>query len=233
MNELAVTQSSQTTPLQMLESAVARGADIEIVERLMALYERWALSQSRKAFDNAIAEAKAEMKPVARNKTGHNSKRYADMSAIALAVDPVISKFGLSYRWRTEQGDKINVTCILSHRDGHFEQTTLSAPADSSGNKNVVQSIGSTLTYLQRYSLVQMLGIAVADDDDGAAAGRADTIGSDQINELEKLITEIGGDKAAALKKGFLKKFNIEAVWDLPASEMRNAVDALNAKRTA
>jgi hypothetical protein len=67
----------------------------------MALGERWDNTQARKAFDMAIAAAKAEIPVVVKNATGHNSKRYADFAAIARAVDPVISKHGLSYRFRT------------------------------------------------------------------------------------------------------------------------------------
>jgi hypothetical protein len=127
-----------TTPMTMLEKAVSSGASLEMVEKLMALQERWEANQARKAFDEAIAAAKAEIKPVVRNATGHNSKKYADFSAIANAVDPIISKHGLSYRFRTNQTDRIAVTCVLSHKAGHYEETTLAGPADASGSKNAI-----------------------------------------------------------------------------------------------
>lgn len=64
----------------------------------------------------------------------------------------------------------VTVTCIISHRDGHFEENTLSAGRDESGNKNSIQAVGSTLTYLQRMTLKASLGLAASDDDDGASA---------------------------------------------------------------
>ena len=140
------------TPMEMLNRAVTSGASVELIEKLLTLQERWEKNQARKAFDEAVAAAKAEIPPVVRNREGHNSKRYADFSAIARVVDPIIAKHGLSYRFRTMQSDKINVTCILSHKSGHYEENTLAGPVDSTGNKNAIQSIGSTLTYLQRYS---------------------------------------------------------------------------------
>lgn len=233
--EISGTGPPQLKPLPMsiVERAVAQGASIEMVEKLWTLQERVDATNARKAFDSAVAAAHAEMGPVARNKTGHNQKRYADFAAIAAVVDPIISKHGLSYRFRTDQTANISVTCVLAHRDGHSEQTTLSAQADSSGNKNTIQALGSTLTYLQRYSLVQMLGIAVSDDDDGAASGSGDTIADDQVADLQAMIESIGGDKAEGLKKGFLKKFKIEGLAQLPVSEWRNAVAALQAKRAA
>ena len=54
------------------------------------------------------------------------------------------------------------MTCVLSHRDGHFEETTLTAGRDDSGKKNAIQQVGSTITYLQRYTLKAALGLAAA-----------------------------------------------------------------------
>jgi hypothetical protein len=163
-------RSNAITPMEMLNTALSRGADIGVLEKLMALQERWEASQARKAFDAAIAKAKGEIGPVLRNAKGHNDKRYADFAQIARTVDPVLASHGLTYRFRTEQTDRIHVTCILSHRDGHSETTTLAGPPDGSGSKNAIQAIGSTLTYLQRYSLIQMLGLASSNDDDGKSA---------------------------------------------------------------
>lgn len=144
--------------------------DIEKFERLMAMRERLEAQAAQRAFNAAIAEAKSEIEPITRNATGHNDKRYADFSAIAKAIDPILAKNGLTYRFRSSQAERISVTCILSHVGGHFEETTLSGPPDTSGGKNAIQSIGSSLTYLQRYSLIQMLGLATSNDDDGKKA---------------------------------------------------------------
>lgn len=216
------------TPMEMLNRAVAAGADIDVLEKLMNLQERWEASQARKQFDAAVAEAKAEIKPIVRNAKGHNAKKYADFAAIASAVDPIISKHGLSYRFRTAQTDKIAVTCILSHKSGHYEETTLCGPADTSGNKNAIQSIGSTLTYLQRYSLVQALGLAAAGDDDGKAAGAEGSISLEQVEELVALADEVGADKEA-----FCRYFKVEGIADITARDFPRAVAALNKKRAA
>jgi hypothetical protein len=215
------------TPMEMLADAIGRGASIDILEKLMALQERWERNLARKAFDAAIAEAGADIKPIARNRTGHNSKKYADFSAIATMVDPILSKHGLRYRFNTKQADgQIHVTCVLTHRDGHHEETTLSGPADTSGNKNAIQSIGSTLTYLQRYSLVQMLGLAAADDDDGNAAGAGGPVNDEQAEKLTKLIMDTGSDLNI-----FLKRFKAESISDFPAAKYFEAVGMLETKR--
>ena len=111
--------------MEMLNAAINRGADMDVLTKLMDLQERWERTQARKAFDDAIAAAKAEIKPIPKNRIGHGDRKYADMAAIAEAVDPIITSHGLSYRYRTVQTDRITVTCVLSHRAGHYEETTL------------------------------------------------------------------------------------------------------------
>jgi hypothetical protein len=215
------------TPMAMLAQAIERGMPVETIDKLMALGERWDATQARKAFDMAIAAAKAEIPVVMKNATGHNNKRYADFAAIARAVDPVISKHGLSYRFRTEQTDKISVTCVLSHEAGHYEENTLAASADTSGNKNAIQAIGSTLTYLQRYSLVQALGLAASEDDDGRSAAAGSALTDDQIDTLRALIVEVAADIPR-----FCKYMRVDRIEEIPAARFANAVAALEAKRS-
>lgn len=218
------------TPMDMLNQAVASGANIETLTKLMDLQERWEKNQARKEFDAAIAEAKAEIAPIVRNATGHNNKRYADFSAIARAVDPVITKYGLSYRFRTEQTDRIHVTCILSHKAGHSEETTLAGPPDSTGSKNAIQAIGSTLTYLQRYSLTQALGLAASNDDDGHAINTpaAAAIGAAEIAKIITLIDETNSDI-----ERFCRHMNVEAIPDITTAQYPRAIAMLEKKRSA
>lgn len=214
------------TPMEMLHRAVSQGASVEVLEKLLALQERWEAGQARRAFDAAVADAKAEIPVIVANRTGHNSKRYADFAAFARVVDPVLGAHGLSYRFRTKQDDRIHVTCILSHRDGHSEENTLSGPADKTGSKNDIQAIGSTLTYLQRYSLKQALGLAASEDDDGQTAGAGGAITDAQREELAALIEETGADIAA-----FCAYLRVEALAELPANQFAKARAALEAKK--
>lgn len=219
-------QPMALTPLDMLNTAVQRGADITVLEKLMALQERWEATRARKAFDAAVSEAKAEIPPITKNAIGHNERKYADFSAIARTIDPILAKHGLSYRFRTNQTDKIHVTCILSHRDGHSEETALAGPVDNSGNKNAIQAIGSTLTYLQRYSLVQSLGLSATSDDDGKSAASGETISDEQARALKDGIASVDASEAA-----FLNYLKIDRIEDLKAAHFSSAMDALGRKR--
>lgn len=170
------------TPMEILSSAVERGADVLVLEKLLGLQERWEHNQARKAFDEAMSAARAEIPTITKSREvdfttakGRTNYRYEDLASIADAVKPVLARHGLSYRFRTSSkpNEPVTVTCIVSHRLGYSEENTLSAARDESGNKNSIQAIGSAVTYLQRYTLKAALGLAVSNDDDGQAAGGA------------------------------------------------------------
>lgn len=224
-----VVSSAAATPMEMLSRALESGKDITILEKLMDLQERWEKNEGRKAFDAAVADAKAEIPVIIKNRQGHNSK-YADLGAFAAAVNPVLAKYGLSYRYRSAQeGAAIRVTCVLSHRDGHSEETELSDKADTSDNKNGIQALASTLTYLQRYTLKLALGLADSEgDDDGRAAGGDEAITEDQRNTILGLIEQSGSD----IKK-FCDAMKVEAVPDIRQSQYPVAIAKLETKLKA
>lgn len=213
-----VPRAPALTPMEMLSRAVENGQSIDVLDKLMGLQERYEANQGRKAFNAAIADAKAQIKPVTKNRDGHNSK-YADMAAYAKEVDPILAAHNLSYRFRTKQEGSVTVTCILAHRDGHFEETTLSAEADKSGNKNSIQAIGSTLSYLCRYTLIAALGLASElDDDDGRSAGGDEPISEDELVALRARIDETKADAAR-----LCETLKVDALPDLRKSQLKAA----------
>lgn len=250
---------ANATPMEMIARALDSGAGVEVIERLMSLQERWDATQARKAFDGAIAAAKAEMPIVTKNREvdfstakGRTNYKFEDLGGILQLVEPVLSRHGLLVRFSvsSELNQPVSVTCVLAHRDGHREQTTLQAGRDESGNKNAIQAIGSTVTYLQRYTLKAALGLAVSNDDDGrggapqgsppaggapAAAGgfpgdepmqdTGELISQKALSELISIADAVGADKAA-----FCKAFNVPSFADIPASRYVDARRLLNAK---
>lgn len=225
------------TPMTLIDRAVAGGAGVETIEKLMGLQERWEANQARKAFDEALAAAKADIPVIVKNRTvdfssakGRTNYRHEDLAGIARTVDPILARHGLSYRFRTTSApnEPVTVTCIVSHRAGHSEENTLSAGRDESGNKNSIQAVGSTVTYLQRYTLKAALGLAASDDDDAKSAEPGDTITSDQVEKLLAIINEVGADLVK-----FRRHFQIETLPELPASRYADAVAMLERKRAA
>ncbi len=221
------------TPMSMIERAVERGADVAMIEKLMELEERHRANTGRRAFDQAIAAAKADIPAIRKNRTvdfttqkGRTHYQHEDMAEIARTVDPILSRNGLSYRYRTAQdGQTVTVTCILSHRDGYSEETTLLSGIDLSGNKNHIQAVGSVATYLQRYTLKLALGLAASEDDDGRASEAEKRINADQFQTLQGLIEQAGADAAK-----MLEWLHAETVEELTLKQFDTAVAMLRKK---
>lgn len=226
-----------STPMEMLEHAISQGASVEVMEKLLALQERWEGNQARKAFDAAMADIRPKMPEIVKsrhvdfqNKNGGRTKYdHEDLSIISNAVDPVLAAHGLSYHWKTDtsgESNQVSVTCIVSHRDGHSEETSLSAPHDNSGNKNAIQSIGSTVTYLQRYTLKAALGLAAGPDTDGNVPLDNTPIDAGQLKKLTSLADEVSADIPR-----FCRHMKINKIADLPARRFDEAIRTLEAKR--
>jgi hypothetical protein len=221
-----IAPSTQLTPIQMAYQLMAQGHKLDEAKELIAFGKQLEADENEKAFNAAMTAAKAEIRPIVRRTKGHNGN-YADLSTIADAIDPILSAHGLSYRHKVDQdAGGITVTCILAHDLGHKETTKITAAADTSGSKNSIQAIGSTQTYLMRYTLVAALGLSTAKDDDGQAAGSGSaTVSEAQIAELRKLIEQTDTDIAK-----FCETFKIDALPNLPAAAFGAATKSMHIK---
>jgi len=226
-NEIA-TQAN--TPMQMLQIAIEKGAGIEQMQQLMDLQERYEANAARKAYMQAMTAFKAEPLTVVKNKEvgfGKTSYSHATLASVVDAVVHALSKHGLSHQWRTEQSsdDKawITVECTITHEAGHSESVKLSAPTDTSGSKNAIQAIGSTVTYLQRYTLMAITGLAAKDmDDDGVAAGVDDPNRQAWLDAIEACAS---ADELKARKAEMVTAYNSHVPKAL--------IDAYNARLRA
>lgn len=177
------------TPMDLLSMAVEQDASLERLEKLMELQERWEAREASRAFVSALAAFKADPPKLEKNKQvsyttskGQTSYKHATLDGITDVLNPALSKHGLSFRWEIQQDDKIiRVTCILQHHLGHFEAVTMSGVQDESGQKNALQQMGSTVTYLQRYTLLAITGMSTSDQDTDAAPHSAPTFSPDQF----------------------------------------------------
>jgi len=221
-----------TTPATLLEIAVTQGADLDKLEKLMALQERWEANEARKAYHVAMAGFKSNPPTITKDKhvsfktqKGVTEYDHTTLGHLTSAISAALSVHGLTAAWETGQEDKaITVTCRITHISGHSESTSLTAHPDDSGGKNRIQAVGSTISYLQRYTLMALCGIAAQDqDDDGNSA--VGTITGEQAVELFALLEKSGADL-----DGFLKFFKVEDLEALPAKDLTRAKTMLQEK---
>jgi len=150
------------------------------LEKLLEIQERWEANEAKKKFHMAMAAFKASPPDIEKDKRvnfktdrGVVNYTHATLANVTEKINAGLSKHGLSAAWAVSQANgAISVTCKITHEQGHSEQTTITASPDTSGSKNSIQAIGSTITYLERYSLLALTGLATSEmDDDGEKAG--------------------------------------------------------------
>lgn len=221
------TEIQPTMPMRLVEMAVSKGADIDQLSKLMDMQERWEAREARKAYLDAFSTFQSVVPTIKKNKEAHNYK-YAPLGDIASQIQDSLRECGLSYRFEIQdEGEKITVCCIVSHRNGHNEQTSMTAAPDSSGQIKGIQSRGSTVTYLQRYCLIGALGLTTADADmDGRIA--QDRITDDQASEIKNRLQDTGSDV-----KRFCAAMGIADVDSMPASKYSQADSILKRKEFA
>lgn len=205
--------SQAVTPMDMLQLAIGKGAELEQLEKFMDLAERWQKGEAKKLYVTAMAKFREEAPEIERTKKGHNSK-YAGLAESLASIKECLANNGLSHSWKTDQNEKlIRVTCEVTHTAGHSEKTSLEAYPDDSGKKNAIQSIGSTVSYLQRYTLFSLLGLASKEmDNDGGAP--IEVINEELANTIHATLTEneIPMDGFMAWLKKDIKVESIEAI---------------------
>jgi hypothetical protein len=220
-----VVEAAPTTPMSLINIAVQQNADLDKLERLMALQERWEANEAKKAYVQAMAAFKSDPPKILKDKVadfttakGRTTYRYANLATVATAVGQSLSKHGLSASWKTEQNGKVTVTCTITHEAGHSESCSLSADADQSGGKNAIQAIGSTISYLQKYSLLALTGLAADDqDDDGAGAAPEET--KEKFDQWVLSLNDVYEAGTAADVAGWWKDNGPKVKEDLPKAE--------------
>jgi hypothetical protein len=240
------------TPNQLLALAIETKADPDRLDKLMDLQIKWEANQAKKAYVAAMSNFRSKCPMIEKTRKvdfpgksgGQVQFKYAGLSEIIEKIKSLMSECGLSHSWRTEQANgSILIRCIVTHIGGHSEETSLSAPPDNTGSKNSIQAIASTVSYLERYTLFALLGLASQDmDNDGNGNGKEKPKPEDDVTKLieqaffnfstehtdevadgfacdgtkfkEALRKEFSG-LSAAKKKGF--KWTTESIADLQA----------------
>jgi len=171
-----IAQSPQM-PVQMAQAMLEKGLNPEQVSQMLDVQQKWEANEARKAFYVARAAFAANPPKVFKDKVNNQfHSRYSSIANLVNTVQPALSAHGLHATWTAEQtGGTITVTCILAHERGHSERVPLSGPVDTSGAKNSLQQIKSTITYLKIATFELVTGIASEDgnlDDDGNNSGK-------------------------------------------------------------
>lgn len=206
------TELQTQNPQDLISQAITAGASIDVLERLMALRERYMAEVRKQAFFEALGKFQSEVPEIKKDKQvffpskqgGNVDYWYAPLASLIRQIKPHLAAAGIAYQFKQEDTpEKITVTCEVTHQ-GHTERSTLSAPIEMSGGKNAVQGRGSTVEYLRRYTLSSALGLSTADDIDG---------------RLPKITVEDIEIKATSTET----KAELKALWDSLPKDLKDS----------
>ena len=203
-----IQQAENASPLMTIISAASTdgGVDADKLMKLLEANERYEKNEARKAYHVAMSAFKKDPPVIVKDNhvnfktnSGQTSYNHATLANVTSIINTALSEHGLSASWITAQENGVKVTCQITHILGHSESTSLTAAPDKSGKKNDIQAVGSTVSYLQRYTILALTGLATSEqDDDGAGSDKKDDFPrtTDAEQEVIEAIAEAMFDSA-------------------------------------
>lgn len=198
---------------RMIWLAIQRDADIDKLERLITLKNREEERDAKRRFEENFAAMQNEFTAVSRSKSGYDYD-YAPLEKIQEHYNPVIAKYGFSYRWREEtiEGGKRCTIIISGH--GHAEENSFDIPKiQGTSRMNAIQVAGAMSTYGRRYTFIAGFGVIIADEDTDAGE-----IPGEKVSQYLEDITRIReAETLDDLKSAFTKIW--KEIQDDPAAQ--------------
>jgi len=200
------------------EAAIASGAGLEVVDRLIAQQREMMEYNDRTAFQAALRRIQDELKPIAKdleNKETHS--RYASAEKVDEAIDRLLSRERMSLSFEPEphpQVDMLRIVGVLS-LGAYSKRYPLDVPADGKGAKgggvmSRTHATGSAITYGKRYLKNMIFNLRFKEkDDDGNAAGISKRMDDSVIREwLDHIATATNSAELTARYIQALKAAN-------------------------
>ena len=196
-------------------------------------------SDSIKELAAALAAAQAEIENAGKNASNpHFKSKYADLAEVLNTVRPVLARHKLSVAQFPSLADGMaSVETILMHASGEWISGIASAPL----SKPDAQGVGSATTYLRRYSLAALAGVAQEDDDGNGAMrqnpqrpddGAFAAFGAQHLPAMRE--AAMAGSKALAVAFADLPKGpQTKAFWAAHQASLKAAAAAADAEAGA
>ena len=230
--KLAKTDNS---PAEMIRLAVKDGADLDKLEKLLTLQERWEANEARKVFASSFALAQEKIALVIKTKVNPQThSKYADLGDIIESAKPVYTKEKFSvifYEEETAKVKNVRVCADVLHSAGHKETYHYDVPLDGigiKGNPNMTKIHGksSSVSYGRRYLMCMIWNIPTGDDDGNAAGKPIEYIDDKQKNFIIDNLSDLN-----LSIDSFLKFMNLESLDKMPKANFKKAESAIKTKR--
>jgi hypothetical protein len=174
----------------------------------------------------ALAKSQGEVENATKGSVNpHFKSKYADLAEVLNTIRPVFATNGLSIiQIPSFDGAMASVTTCLAHaKGGMITGVSSCVPA-----KTDAQGIGAATTYLRRYSLASVCGVA-QEDDDGQSAAHVKT--KVQISPLQVAALQVRLEILQVDEEAFCKFLGVEKMSDITIDKMAVATKSLDAKQ--
>lgn len=140
--------------------------------------ERWSRTEDLSLLTAGLAGAIAEIETPVKDRVvrvttekGTYSYSYAELSTVLDAIRKPLAKQGIVVVQHprvqyNEDGAWVEIESVMLHASGQWMSNLLAARLPD----NKPQTLGSLITYLRRYAVQGLVGIATEQDEDGSAA---------------------------------------------------------------
>lgn len=225
---LVLTDAYNQSMIEIIAKAASDPTiDVGKMERLLDMQERLMAKRAEMNFNNDLTALQEELPRIKKAGQiiikGVLQSTFAKYEDIDTVIRPLLIKNGFSLRFNSrETNGKVTVTGTLAHRDGHSITDEIPLTIDTSGSKNNVQGVGSTIAYGKRYLVGMLLNLVFEGEDDDGQKGGFVPITEEQAREIKKLLKDSGADEAK-----FLAYVEADKAESIPASNYAKALTAL------
>lgn len=239
-NNIVVQEKSSPTTANFLsvitQAAMDPSVDPAKMHGLLDVQERMMNKQAEMDFNADFAGLQGELPRITKDaRIVHSGKlisTYATYEKIDEVIRPLLIKHGFGLRFNSEveaNGKGVIITATLSHKRGHSITDRIPLGYDTSGAKNNVQGVGSTIAYGKRYLVGMLLNLVFeGEDDDGAKSGYQ-PITDQQAETIKELVRETGTDTQKFLN---LMVSGAKSIDEIALKDYNRVYNALLSKRS-
>ncbi|WP_219209187.1 ERF family protein [Variovorax boronicumulans] len=168
--------TASNDPLVNALAFMGAGGTSDHYLKVMEMREAHRQREAFTAFHDSMAAFKSNAPEIMKDREGMTADgdayRYASLGGVTAAIIGALAAQGITHRWEIKQDmGLVAVSCTLVHRLGHSERAEISGPPSTDPNLTPTQQINSTVTVLQRSTLLAATGLSTKDMDDDNGRG--------------------------------------------------------------
>lgn len=172
----ATLDTASNDPLVNALAFMGAGGTSDHYLKVMEMREAHRQREAFTAFQDSMAAFKSNAPEIMKDREGMKADgdtyRYASLGGVTAAIIGALAAQGITHRWEIRQElGLVAVSCTLAHRLGHSEKAEISGPPSTDPTLTPTQQINSTVTVLQRSTLLAASGLSAKDMDDDNGRG--------------------------------------------------------------